>query len=210
MVHDVRTVARPCRARPGAAWPSSPCTSPNRTHGAPLAFPSCTPPGRASPHLTVGSPDANGAPANSIGSVRLDALTGDVGINASITDVRCAVALPTCGAANTAAGPDYIGELRASVDVRRTDKFDSTGRGASRPRSSDSSLEFTFGCGATAAGQGATCSVTTTANSLVPGYVSNGDRTSMELGAIQLLDGGPDGDADTGRQLAVRKQGIRP
>ena len=43
------------------------CTAPNRTHGAPLAFPSCNPPVQTSNFLTVGSPDANGAPANSVG-----------------------------------------------------------------------------------------------------------------------------------------------
>ena len=41
------------------------CTSPNRTHGPPLAFPSCNPPVQTSSFLTVGTPDANGAPANS-------------------------------------------------------------------------------------------------------------------------------------------------
>ena len=66
-------------------------------------------------------------PRTRLGSVKLKVLTGDVGVTASITDVRCAVVLPTCGAANTAAGPDYIGELRASVVLRRSDKFDSTG-----------------------------------------------------------------------------------
>src|SRR6266540_822347 len=38
----------------------------NRTHGAPLAFPSCAPPVQTSNSLTVGTPDANGAGANSI------------------------------------------------------------------------------------------------------------------------------------------------
>ena len=41
------------------------CTAPNRTHGAPLAFPSCNPPVQTSNSLTIGSPDANGAGANS-------------------------------------------------------------------------------------------------------------------------------------------------
>src|SRR5690242_20853895 len=47
------------------------CGTPNRTHGAPLAFPSCNPPVQASSYLTVGTPDANGAPSNSIGSILL-------------------------------------------------------------------------------------------------------------------------------------------
>ena len=46
------------------------CTAPNRTHGPALEFPSCNPPVRSSAPLTVGSPDANGFPANSVGLVR--------------------------------------------------------------------------------------------------------------------------------------------
>ena len=38
------------------------CTGPNRTHGPPLASPSCNPPAQSSDHLTVGAPDANGQP----------------------------------------------------------------------------------------------------------------------------------------------------
>src|SRR6266540_2776502 len=41
----------------------------NRTHGAPLALPSCNPPVQESDSLTVGTPDANGAAPNSIGFV---------------------------------------------------------------------------------------------------------------------------------------------
>ena len=47
------------------------CTVPNRTHGAPLAFPSCNPPVQTSNFLTIGSPDANGAGANSTGFILL-------------------------------------------------------------------------------------------------------------------------------------------
>ena len=73
------------------------CTAPNRTHGPPLAFPSCAPPTRSSA-LELGTPDSNGAGARSAGSVRLDVQVGapgppedsDVRIAASLTDVRCA------------------------------------------------------------------------------------------------------------------------
>ena len=44
------------------------CTAPNRTHGPPLAFPSCNPPVQSSSAVTIGSPDFNGAAANSEGS----------------------------------------------------------------------------------------------------------------------------------------------
>jgi hypothetical protein len=43
----------------------------NRTHGAPLSFPSCNPPVQESSYLTAGSPDANSAAANAVGAVLL-------------------------------------------------------------------------------------------------------------------------------------------
>ena len=45
-----------------------PCTSPNRTHGPPLAFGSCARPPRHPGQLTVGTPDSNGQGAKSLGS----------------------------------------------------------------------------------------------------------------------------------------------
>jgi len=60
-----------------------------------------------SPRLTVGTDDANGAPTNSSGFVRFRAVTGDMNIAASVTDVR-----------NTAGLSDYTGELRGVVALR--------------------------------------------------------------------------------------------
>ena len=87
--------ASPLRAALVPAYAS--CASPNRSHGPPLAFGSCNPPHQASSELTVGSPDANGPAANSLGLVRLSALVGipstpedeaDMRVATSITDVR--------------------------------------------------------------------------------------------------------------------------
>ena len=47
------------------------CAAANRTHGPPLAFPSCNPPVPGSNFVTVGTPDANGAPAKSQGFVKV-------------------------------------------------------------------------------------------------------------------------------------------
>ena len=47
------------------------CATTNRTHGPPLAFPSCNPPVPSSNFVTVGTPDANGAPAKSQGFVKV-------------------------------------------------------------------------------------------------------------------------------------------
>ena len=47
------------------------CATTNRTHGPPLAFPSCNPPVPSSNFVTVGTPDANGAPGKSQGFVKV-------------------------------------------------------------------------------------------------------------------------------------------
>lgn len=99
----VASVASATHPRPKGATPLrvsivpafAQCTAPNRTHGPPLAFPSCNPPVQSSTAITVGSPDANGAAANSEGNVKLEVLVGvpgppddsDVIITSSLTDV---------------------------------------------------------------------------------------------------------------------------
>jgi hypothetical protein len=59
-------------------------------------------------------------------------------------------------------------------------------------------LQAAVPCTATAqADKGATCSVITRANALVPGIVTGGTRAIWELGAVALYDGGTDGYAAT-------------
>ena len=121
------------------------CAAPNRTHGPPLAFPSCNPPVQSSTAITVGSPDANGAAANSEGFVKLEVIVGvpgppddsDVGITANVTDVRCKAGTTACGSANAADGADYTGGLQGNATIRITDHFNAiaAGGGTTRRRS---------------------------------------------------------------------------
>jgi len=204
--------------RPGGASPIraslvpayGPCESPNRTHGGPLAYDSCNPPGQTSSSLTVGTPDANNAGANMIGSVRLKVCpvpgctAPDVNIQASTTDVRCRPGVATCGSANNADGADYTGEVLGNVTLRITDKY--SGASHTDPATvTDTSLAVTIPCAATDTdpSKGASCSVTTTANSVLPGSVTAGKRAIWEFGRVEVYDGGPDGDADTTADNAV-------
>src|SRR5215207_7454899 len=66
--------ASPLRASLVPAF--APCSSPDRTHGPPLAFGSCSGPDQVSSHLTVGTPDANAASASSVGSVHVRVAPG--------------------------------------------------------------------------------------------------------------------------------------
>jgi acyl-homoserine lactone acylase PvdQ len=180
------------------------CSSANRTHGAPLSFGSCAPPLLRSDYLTLGTPDANGRPANSIGSVLFKVQGGnsvtpaDVLVTTSITDVR-----------NQAGLTDYTGQLRAGTTVRITDR-NNGGSGGSDPATvSDIPLGVTVPCAATAdAGTGGSCSVATSLDSLVPGTVTEGDRAIWQLGDVTVLDGGSDGLVSTSPNTVFARQGV--
>jgi hypothetical protein len=182
------------------------CTGPNRTHGPPLASPSCSPPAQSSDQLTVGSPDANGKPTASIGWLRANVNVGDpltpedesdVGLTVSLTDVRTKADLL-----------DYTGELEASAMVRITDRDNGTGSVAGTV--TDFPYEFTVPCSATPdSNVGSTCSTTTTADSLVPGAIREGERAIWQIGQVAVFDGGPDGLASTpGGNTPFARQGI--
>ena len=58
-------------------------------------------------------------------------------------------------------------------------------------------------------GAGSTCSVRTTANTLVPGAVQEGKRTIWALGQVKLYDGGADNDGSTtGDNALFEVQGL--
>ena len=187
--------ASPLRASLVPAYQS--CGAPNRTHGAPLAFGSCAPPLQASSQLTVGSPDANGAGANSIGTVIYKVVAGDVRIDANVTDVRQKTTLG-----------DYTGELRLDASVRITDKRN----GPSETESatvSDAAFPATVPCAATTATTvGSTCSVSTTFNAVAPGAIIASARAIWEVGAMRVFDGGPDGVASTSPNTLFMTQGV--
>jgi hypothetical protein len=171
------------------------CTAPNRTHGPPLAMQSCAPPSQASQQLTVGTPDANGMSAKSVGFVNLATTVGDpatsadeadVKITASITDVRARQDLS-----------DYTGELQLRLRLRITDRLN--GSSPIDPATvSDLDFPVTIGCGATAdATIGSTCAVATTADAVLPGTVIESKRSIWEMSQVQVFDGGPDAVAST-------------
>jgi hypothetical protein len=202
------------------------CTAPNESHGAPLTFPSCNahiPDLRqTSSALTIGSPDANGATANSIGSLRLDVMPGaagppddsDVALKLKISDVRCLppTAAAVCSSANLQDGPDYSGEVQARVGVRLTDHTPSVDPPESTT-TEDFSVAATSVCvntpGPNAPAQtGGICSLATSINAVIPGAVVDGARATWQLDQVQVYDGGPDGDVDTADNSLFESQGV--
>ena len=173
------------------------CTAPNRIHGPPTLGSgsndaSCNPPAQTSSFLTIGAPDANGAPLNSTGTVRFDSIVGaagppedsDIAVVVNVTDVRCKTGVATCGAANTQAGPDYTGELTPNAEIRLTDNFNgvTAGGGTHAATGQDTLLGglIQVPCTSTAAlTVGSTCTLATTLNAVSPGLVLDGKRGDL-------------------------------
>ena len=182
------------------------CASPDRTHGPPLAFPSCNPPEPASSWLTVGSPDANGQPVRFQGSASYAVQPGDPSTAADEADVAVTIALEDVR--NQAGLTDYTGQLRASVSVRITDK--KNGPGADQPGTvMNVQMPVTVPCTATPGVGGSDCSVSTTMDAIQPGVVPEGKRSVWALGQVEVYDGGSDGLASTtGNNTLFAKQGV--
>jgi hypothetical protein len=133
-----------------------------------------------------------------VGRVLVQALIGDPATSADEADVRLRAFDADVRRASDLA--DYSGELQLRVGLRITERDGPTpaGGGPAPVTQQDVSLSFTVPCIPTAdASVGATCSTATTADALAPGVVIERRRASWELRHVQMLDGGPDGDAET-------------
>lgn len=182
--------------RPKGAGPSflslvpayNPCASPNRQHGAPLSYSSCAPPARASNALTLGTPDANGQPAGSVGFTivrpRADKPStpqdeADIVFELTVTDVRKASDLS-----------DYGGALEARPVIRITDKDNTPSPGGPGAATvTDLPFPFPVPCTPTAAIPGSTCQTATSADAVAPGSVAGGIRTIWQIQSFEVRDG---------------------
>lgn len=189
------------------------CAAPNRTHGAPLAFPSCNPPVQTSNFLTIGSPDANGAGANSTGFILLKVKATspeDVLITSTITDVRCtaATAAAVCTSANAGDGPDYSGGVQGNATIRISDHYNGAGL-TDAATVVDIPFPVNGTCANTAStAVGGTCTTNTTANAVVVGSVKDTQRAVVEISQLQIFDGGADGNVATADNTLFEVQGI--
>jgi hypothetical protein len=215
--------ASPIRVSLVPAYRQCAPASANRTHGPPLAFLSCNPPIQESGFLTLGTPDVNGAAANSVGFLRLTAILDapgspdetDIGMSFSLTDVRCGPAehASFCTQTNAQPGADYSGHLKGLLSLRITDRYNLPSPAGRDPGTAvDATLRFDPSCGSTAADQtiGSTCSSQTTANALLPGVARAGRRAVWEIGDVRIFDGGADGgiDASSTDNTLFLRQGV--
>jgi Tol biopolymer transport system component len=186
------------------------CPTTNTTHAGPISIASCAVPLASSGFLTVGTPDANGATAKSIGFVRIDVFcnggaTGEMPpcsttpgdqldgkLTVSDKDVRCQGASGGCS--GTLA--DYTGDLMLQVNAKISDRNSAGNLGAT---TLSYPVRASVPCTGTAdTTVGSTCSLTSSLDAVIgAGAVVEQKRAIWELGQVQVLDGGSDGDATT-------------
>jgi hypothetical protein len=205
---------KPCVGAPTVAHNSPPVPAPTSCTAA------STPPNpvQASTYLTAGEPTVNGAPAQFIGFVLLKVIgspNNDVQIQSNLTDIRCQTGASPCGPANSLDGPDYTGQLQLLFGQQVTDhgngpsSFTTAGTVVAVP------FPVTIPCvSTTSATIGSTCSVNTTMNAQVPGWVVSGRRAEFEIpqgtpgGGIQVFDGGSTGVAGSSGATLFAESGV--
>jgi hypothetical protein len=198
------------------------CISPNRVHGPPLASSSCSPPGQTSSAVTVGTADANGAAAHSVGYFRFAVVTSAgppvtsaLQIAAQITDVRCKAGTSACGNANAAGGADYTGELQANATIRISDHYNAPNPGGGTDPATivDIPNPATLPCVNTSdTSVGALCDVKFSPQPVGMGIPNqdwfNGKRVVVEFGQVRVADGGSDGVVGTTPNDLFAVQGV--
>ena len=191
------------------------CTSTGAPfHGAPFTLPSC-PPVQTSPYLTVGTLDANGAPAQNWGRQRLDVCGASCANTVKITfndkDIRCNAAFVSsvCGPGNSAGPPDYTGELGVEFPLRITDHYNGSS-GVDPGTMVDFPFTYNVSCFSTGTSIGSNCNVTTSFDSVVAGSAGNeySKRANIGIGQVLVFDGGADGIVATAGNLRFQEAGL--
>jgi WD40 repeat protein len=182
------------------------CVFPSDRHGPPLGWQSCNPARTASDYLTVGTPDANGHAAKASGWVSYDVIADDTRTAADEADVR--IGLKVTDVRRKSDLSDYTGEIWTLVSQQITD-LNNPGSLGNSGTMEEQQMVVTAPCGATTDSSiGATCQVSTTVDTLIPGAIPGGDQAVWELNRVEVYDGGADGRRDTGPNTLFMQQGV--
>ncbi len=160
------------------------CSTPNSQHVPPLAVPSCRPPLQTSHQLTTSTTGKQSAFARFTvmpGNSGTEADEADIGIEVWSSDVR-----------NKGDGSDYTGSVILRTLLRITDRANDP---ADAPATSqDAPFSVPIGCTATPAnaGLGSRCSISTTSDTLLPGFAQEDKRAVISALSVSLLDAGAD------------------
>jgi hypothetical protein len=178
--------------RPGGATPLrvpllpayAACETPNSSHVGPLTAGSCAPPVQESSLLTQSSLGRGQAWA------RLEVRNGDPGTPADEADV--AISALVSDVRNAGDGSDYGGSLILRTPMRVTDR--ANGGGNESATVTDASIGVPVDCQPTASADlGGSCSVSTTIDTLVPGFARERKFAVISTFQLSVEDAGADG-----------------
>ncbi len=155
------------------------CTSPNATHIGPLNEPSCTSPALESNELTMASTGVGQ------GSARLDVQPGNTSTQADEADFR--ISASASDVRKKSDGTDYTGKVILESTLRITDRSNDVA-GVASGTAGDLAFALGIQCVATPGAAGATCTINTTADTLVPGTVLEGKRAIISALSLVLKD----------------------
>lgn len=184
------------------------CSTPNSSHGSPLAFGSCAPPVQESGHLTVGTSESNGLPSASVGFLLLKVHPGnpattqdeaDVGVDFSLTDVLRRDTLAA-----------YTGQLRVELRLRITDGYNAVDLTSPPNEFATGDYRLTFDVPCSPATNGSTCQLHSSIDALTysTGAVRELQRAIWELDQVRVLDGGANGQPGFGDEQVFAVQGL--
>lgn len=149
-----------------------------------------------SPNLTLGA----GGIGKSEGRVRMNV----VGAPGGPDDLDVRIGFALTNVMNLPSLSDYTGELRATANVRLTDRV------AGVPSTTDFPFGFTVPCVTTPdTTLGGECHILTSVDAVVPGAAAEGTRAVWGVDQWRVRDGGTDGDGDTaGDNSLLAVQGV--
>jgi hypothetical protein len=141
--------------------------------------------------------------SQSVASAKLTVLPGDVQFQVNATDVRSTS--PTGGDYNpNATGPD----LTLIQRIRITDSANGPS-GTDEGTAQEIDYPVSVDCADTSnPAVGATCSVATTANAVLPGSVAAGKSSIWQTFRLRVYDSGPNGTRDDSDDTLFLQQGI--
>ena len=160
------------------------CTGANSSHVPPLDMPSCRPPALSSSLLTTSTLGRGSA------SARLDVRPGDPSTSADEADLAIGASASDVRAAG---GSDYAGKVLLSTRMRITDNANGS---ASNDSATVKDFDFSVPVDCVANSDpavGSSCQISTTADTLVPGFAVEGRRSVISAFSLAVLDTGADG-----------------
>src|SRR5205085_6092888 len=130
-------------------------------------------------------------------------------ITPSVSDVRCTPGTDAsvCNSPNCCDGPDYSGELQMNATIRISDHYNGPNLDEAATVV-DIPFPVNMFCSNTSSTSvGGSC--TGGPQAICPPACGNpGQRAVVELGQVEVLDGGPDGNVGTNDNTVFLRQGI--